>query len=226
MKMIHRFKIMILRLTLPYMSFEDVGKIKDSLTKEDLKFYFIERFNLTGNDAKIISDELEIYPALMERLVNRDKMIENVLSNQFITDSRLKVRMYLALQRNDNRLLKYYNDNFYMINEQVHNINVDVERLLLLPFPFVLDDRRFEYSYEEQTVKITNTSSNNVICVIDLNNGRASLIENGYENKDIAFMLMNVEFIKELLFLYNTKPKKRRLDGNNHGHRRPKVRRR
>lgn len=220
---------MILKLTLPFMSFEDVSKIRDLITKDDIKFYFIERFNLKGNDVKIIQEELELYPALMERLVDKERMIEKVLSNQFITDARLKVRMYLALKRNDNRLLKYYNDNFYMLNDQIKNIQLtkfDIDKLLTLPFPFNLDDRLFRYSSSTHTITIKNTTTNNVICIVDISKMEASLVENGDQNKDIWFMLTNIEFIKDLLDVYNN-PKKRKMSRDiTNGHRRPKIRRR
>lgn len=219
---------MILRFVLPYMSYEDVGKIKSSLSKEDLKFYFIERFNLTGNDARIINDELELYPALMERLVNGDKVMDTILKSQLITDSRLKIRMYLAVKRNDNRLMSYFNDNFYMINNQMCNLSVSlksISELLLLPFPFVLDGRSFEYLRGEQVIRIKNSENSNVVCTVDLYRRRALLLENGYENKDIAFMLGNVELVRDLLYLYNTK-KKRKIENGTDEYRRPKIRRR
>lgn len=215
---------MILKLILPFMSFEDVSKIIDFITKDDIKFYFVERFNLQGNDVKIIQEELELYPALMERLVNKDQMIEKVLSNQFITDSRLKVRMYLALKRNDNRLLKYYNDNFYMLNDNnIKNIQlskIDIDKFLTLSFPFSLYDRHFSRS--THSIMIKNTTGN-VICVIDINKKEASFIENGNQNNDVWFMLTHVAFMN----VYNNNPKKRKIDRDiNNEHRRPKIRRR
>jgi len=211
-----------LKLALPFMSLDDIGKILTYLSKDDLKFYFIERFKLHGVDAKIINNELDIYPALMDRITNSHDVMEKILNNRFICNPRLKVRMYLAVKNNNSVLMHYYNDNHHLLYKNYDHVTLtpnDIELLLGVPFPITIDDRRFVLYPHENQIKI-HTADGDTCCIIDLATRHALVVEN---NKDIVFVLCNLEI---LMSLYKGSNNKRKIYKTLNGHRRPKIRRR
>lgn len=170
-------------------------------------------------------NDLPIYPALMDRLTRNEKIVDGIINNEFILDTRLKVRMYLAVKHNNNALMHYYNNNHYLLGGDHDTVSLsvnDVEFLAGLPFPFKMEDRAFDYSPQDHKIKIS--VRNVVICTIDLNERLAVIVKKGTDHDDIHFMIRNVPFLKTVLLYKGDSTKKRK--GCDHGHRRPKIRRR
>jgi hypothetical protein len=217
-------KRLVLRLALPFMTLGDVGNMLSFLTKEELKFYFVERFTLRKRDAMILMNDLHIYPALMDRLTCCEQTIDRIITNKFILDTRLKVRMYLAVKNNNNALMHYYNDNHYLLGDSKETVSLsvkDVEDLLELPFPFKMDGREFDYYPLEHQVRIH--VANVAICIIDLFEKTAVIVKKDTAHDDIRFMIRNIQFLKTVL-IYNDPLHRKQCTDN--GHRRPKIRRR
>jgi hypothetical protein len=223
-------KRLALRLVLPFLTLGEVGEMLYFLTKEELQLYFVERFTLRKRDATILMNGLDIYPALMDRLVCHEQTIERIITSRFILDTRLRARMYLAVKYNNNALMHYYNDNHYILNGGKENVSLsanDVDGLLELPFPFEMDGRKFEYYPREHQVKIH--VANVVICIVDLFEKKAIIVlKKGAAHDDIRFMIRNIEYLKTVLVYKDdsTKRKGLRRHPPDNGHRRPKIRRR
>lgn len=212
-----------MKLSLPFMSLVDIRALKAAgmLSKDDFKYYLIERFNLEGDDIGIVNrDELSTaFPALKARLFDQNALSDRILSSEFITDARLKTRMYLAVKRSDNRLMDYYNQNYPFISGGGKFYVSDIQQFLSIPMPFWLDDRRF--FFDGCHVKVTKRGVEGVVvCTIHCDTGQVSLVE-GDEHKDLRFILSNVEY----LLLYNEYPPHTTPPRRNE-HRRPKIRRR
>ena len=124
-------KSQVLRLVLPFMETDDFEKIKDSLDKDMITHYYIERFNLVGNDRLLIMKGLQLYPALSDRLHRHEWLIEKVRNNLFL-NTREKVVIQRALKKSDNDMLWRYYSMYDVIVATTATICVDYNTLLAM----------------------------------------------------------------------------------------------
>ena len=218
---------LILRFTLPFLSISQILEMwaHNIIKGEDVAFYIVEKFNIVNfkileHPYKTIKTDNE---ATWDRIYNDDTLKDRILNNLFLNDNpRLKSRIYLAIKRNEPKLLKYYYDNYALVkknNIKKMFIGDQASTLLYEMAPLSLDGREMKIIDHVLTIK---NRHNITICVIYMD-GNVELVENG-ETRDLEFLLPIPESIT---CIYNgtQKTRKRQREGH-HEHRRPKIRRR
>lgn len=224
---IQKIKIMnpfILRLTIRFLSITQVLDMWNSniITKEDVSFYICEKFDLKNNkNFQVLDDPYKTIKtdneATWDRIYNDDTLKERILNNRFLNDNaRLKSRIYLAIKRNDQRLMNYYYDNYALVKKNnIKTITIDRSTATKLYeiAPMRLDDREMMFIDHILTIK---NKHNITICVV-YPEGNIELL-NSPETMDLEFLL---QLPDSMVSIYNNIHPKKRLRGGEH--RRPKI---
>lgn len=219
---------LILRFTLPFLSISEITEmwVHNIIKAGDVSFYISEKFNLLPDinfqiveqPFKVVKTENE---ATWDRIYNDDTLKDRILNNPFINDNpRLKTRIYLAVKRNEPKLLKYYYDNYSLVksnNTKKLFIGPNASTLLYEMAPMSLDGREMKIIDHVLTIKNPHNITIGIICM----DGNVELIEND-ETRDLEFLLPIPE---SMTCIYNSiHPSKRPRQWGKH--RRPKIKKR